>query len=132
MLLDKIKFDQLLARKRSNTIAASLLTTVIGEAELLAKNKSGKFADEDVVALLKKFISNIETTLSVYPDNTNLVEEKSILTGYLPAQLSEDELRAIIAVAKQSGAVTGKADGMKYLKQHYAGKYDGKLASSLF
>ncbi len=60
--------------------------------------------------------------------------ELEILSAYLPSQLSEDELRALVqATVAQVGASSPKDMGlvMKALQPLIAGKADGKLASNL-
>lgn len=60
--------------------------------------------------------------------------ELRILTEFLPAQLSEDELRELVgSTIAQVGAQSPKDMGqvMKALQPLIAGKADGKLASNL-
>ncbi len=60
--------------------------------------------------------------------------ELHILTEFLPAQLSEPELRELVrATVAQVGASSPKDMGqvMKALQPQIAGKADGKLASNL-
>lgn len=131
-LIKQIKQDQLAARLGTkNPHAASLLTTLIGEAEMVGKNAGNREStDAEVVAVIKKFIKNIDETLEVLKFSSdgkvaNLFEEKRVLEEYLPRQLSEYELKAI-AVARSN-----MPDYMKYLKENHAGQYDGKLASQV-
>lgn len=129
-LMQKIKQDQVEARKERDTIRANLLTTLIGEAEMVGKNAGNREStDSEVVAVIKKFVKNAQETLAALrahlQDHVDVTVEISILEGYLPKQLSEYELKAI-AVGR-----TGMPDFMKYLKDNYAGQYDGKLASTV-
>ena len=57
--------------------------------------------------------------------------ELAILESYLPSQFSEDELRKIVSdyVSTTEGANMGSVMG--YLKQHFGGQYDGKMASTV-
>ena len=60
--------------------------------------------------------------------------ELSILTDFLPAQMTGDELRALVqATVSQVGATSPKDLGavMKALQPQIAGKADGKLASNM-
>ena len=60
--------------------------------------------------------------------------ELSIISSYLPKQLSEDELRRIVGEAvAQSGAASPKDMGkvMQVLMPHVKGRADGKLVSRL-
>ena len=60
-----------------------------------------------------------------------LVSEIAIIEEFLPKQLSADALEKILSDYKTStpGAVMGTA--MKFLKEKYAGQYDGKSASEI-
>jgi hypothetical protein len=60
--------------------------------------------------------------------------EGEVIAKYLPAQLTADEIKKIIADAIASTGATGPADMGKVMgaiKQKIAGKADGALVSSL-
>jgi hypothetical protein len=127
-LIDKIRENQLAARKARDTIHASLLTTLLGEVGIVAKNAGRTDAtDEEVIATVKKFVKNNESI----PDGVRNVThdaELHILEEYLPKQLTRDELLAI----KGTRGFANKGEWMKFLKDNYAGQYDGKIASEVF
>lgn len=140
MLLNKIKADQLAARKAKDGLATALLTTLIGDAEMVGKNAGRLVTDEEVVAVIKKFIKNIDFGIASTKDVSNIdgsadyyvnqLKEKSILEQYLPQQLDMIRLKMVITdlsfkVGKSTSAI------MKELKAQYAGKYDGKMASDI-
>ena len=101
MLLNKIKADQLAARKAKDGLATALLTTLIGDAEMVGKNAGRLVTDEEVVAVIKKFIKNIDFGIASTKDVSNIdgsadyyvnqLKEKSILAhSYEDEYLSED------------------------------------------
>jgi uncharacterized protein YqeY len=60
--------------------------------------------------------------------------EGEVIAKYLPAQLSEDEIKAIIAAAVASTGAAGPADMGKVMgavKPQIAGKADGGVVSAL-
>ena len=61
-LIQTIKTAQVAARKARDP-SASLLTTLIGEAEMVGKNAGREVTDQEVVATIKKFIKGIDETL---------------------------------------------------------------------
>lgn len=131
-LIQRIKRDQVEARMNRDTIRANLLTTLIGEAEMVGKNAGNREStDSEVAAVIKKFVKNAQETLTALQArggfNEVVAVEISILESYLPKQLTESDLRGI---AGNSGCA-GMPDFMKYLKDNYAGQYDGKLASTV-
>ncbi len=128
-----IKSHQLEARKLRNELEASLLTTLIGEAETIAKN-SGKelISNEELAALIKKFVKGIDFVLSSTATETakeKAKEEKKILESYLPRQLTKEDLCTIMTV--HSG-FPNQGSFMKFLKDNYSGQYDGKMASEIY
>jgi uncharacterized protein YqeY len=129
-LIEKIRQDQLRSRLEKDVISSALLTTLLSEAEAVGKKNNRKPYDEEVVAVVRKFLKNNEEFTRV---NTNhergevLTKEKALLETYLPKQLTENELKGIISDLKPADM---KAI-MWYLKANYAGRYDGKQASEL-
>lgn len=133
-LLQLIKHDALEARKQRQSKTALALTTLIGELETFAKNAGHEPTDADVVTFVKKTLKNIDETLKVLHEDddrqVDLQHEQHLFSHYLPKQLSEDELRAVIKVLITGGA-TSVGDCMKTLKAQHAGTYDGAMASSI-
>lgn len=141
-ILDSVKKAQLQARKEKNSDAAASLTTLIGEAEMIGKNDGNRAStDAEVVAVIKKFIKNIDETITVVSKDSSKAErlvslekEKSLLSTFLPQQLSEVELRTILggfvsALPEKNPKAMGKV--LASLKEQYAGQYDGALASKV-
>lgn len=138
-LFEQIKADQLTARKAHNGLAASLLTTLIGEAAAVGKNNGNReVTDTEVTALIKKFIKGMDETLTYLDksDGDNLdacatvKTEHAILSAYLPKQMDEATLTEVLCeLVTNVGPDLGKL--MAALKAQYAGQYDGKMASTL-
>jgi uncharacterized protein YqeY len=133
MLVEKIKQDQLQARKAKDPSAA-LLTTVLGEVAIVGKNAGNReTTDAEAVVVIEKFVKNIKETLSLTKDTavvTKLNQELDILSVYLPKQMTADEMKTAVTQATQLGNTT-VGDVMKYFKQTYPGQYDGKALSAL-
>ncbi len=96
--------------------------------------------DQGVEAVISKELKQRKDSLAEFEKGgrEDLVEktkeEIKILLSYLPEQLSEDQLKNIIADAvKESGASSPKDMGkvMKLLMPKTKGKADGKLVSDL-
>ena len=131
MLIEQIRKDRIAAMKARNNVAKTLLTTLIGELEGAAKRQQTEITEEMVISACKKFIAGNDETIKLGGGNRGnqdvLEAENAILKNYLPKQLSEDELRAIIGAYNLDniGAIMGK------LKAEHAGLYDGGLASKI-
>lgn len=130
-LMEQIKNEQIAARKAGAIEAreASLLTTLLGEAAMVGKNAGRETTDQEVVAVVKKFIKNIDETITALTareqDISAFLVERRILERYMPTQLDEQGLKAI------ASTMTSMPEFMKHLKENFAGQYDGKLASTI-
>ena len=127
-LMTRIKELQVAARK-AGTADASLLTTLLGEAAMVGKNAGRDTTDQEVVAVVKKFIKNLDETISALStrgqDTTTFTAERKLLEQFLPQQLTELALQHI---AENHSSMP---EFMKFLKEHHAGQYDGKLAATV-
>jgi uncharacterized protein YqeY len=129
--MEQIKVQQIAARKAGalQSREASLLTTLLGEAAIVGKNAGRETSDQEVVAVIKKFIKNIdETEKALHARNletSTCMYERGILEKFLPAQLSGEDLGKIAL------EFTSMPEYMKHLKENYTGQYDGKVASTI-
>ena len=133
-LITKIKAEQITARKNRNAPMAALLTTLIGEAEMVGKNAGREVLDAEVIATIKKFIKNIDETIKALGAKDerarSAMDEKVVLEHFLPKQMTEAELRSYVQeIVLTEGANMGKIMGV--LKSRFDGQYDGKMASSV-
>lgn len=142
MLIDKINADLLAARRANDAVAKGLLIPLISEANMVGKNKrNGPSTDDEVMAMVKKFATNAEETIRLLTDRNATAgllagpqRELEILNGYLPTQLTRDELLvAVQAIVADKNLAGPKAMGtvMAELKTRHGGQYDGKMASEV-
>lgn len=121
---EKVLTDLTSAIKNKDEVKKSILRVAIGEFNRVDKIVS----DEKATGILNKMVENLKMA-----PTANGVIEVDILTGYLPKQMSKEELEVIIAdLITSTSATSVKEMGkiMGGLKQ-YAGQYDGKLASEI-
>lgn len=141
-LIKTIKSDQVTARKLKNSSEAALLTTLIGEAEMIGKSDGNReTTDAETVALVKKFIKNIDEILAnVHQGSEHYASatvEKTLLSKYLPKQLTEVEVRALLTSMIEEHCISfGQQKPkmgvlMQRLKAEHEGTYDGAIASKL-
>lgn len=122
-------------RSRDEVAAATLrmaLTAVKNEA--VSGAEARELSDADVVAVLGREAKKRRESATAY-DDANRPElaareraELAVLEGYLPAQLTDDELAALVAEAvAETGADSPRAMGavMKLLTPRIAGRADG-------
>jgi len=139
-LIETIKAKNIEARKARSAATATLLTTVIGEDEVIGKNAGNRApTDEEVQKVLAKFIKNNNETIAALghasPRAEILMAENVILEAFLPTQMSLEQLtatvRAIVIGLKMAEAKIDMGTVMKILKDRFAGQYDGKMASTV-
>jgi len=141
MILEKIKADNLTARKSKDKFTSGILTTLIGEIEMVGKNAGNRApTDAEAVKVITKFQKGTKENINLIMKRENtrgiiaLEDEFSLYEKYLPKQFDEDELHLKISkIINDISATSMKDMGniMKTLKERYAGLYDGKLASKL-
>jgi len=136
-LLAQLKKDALVARKNAATVRATLLSTLIAEAEMVGKNAGNREStDDEVQATLRKFLKNNQEALAVIKDEARravLADEAAILAEYLPPMATEADVKAFIAETvagladrspKSMGAVMGA------LKTRFGTGFDAKQANA--
>jgi uncharacterized protein YqeY len=128
--LIKLRDRFLEARKARDASISALLSTIIGEIESKAVLEDGvKTVKEEItVQVLKAFVKRNEEFAAMTSDEElsfSLACEKVFITNFLPQQLSEPEIKAILI----GTGIVELGRMMAYLKEHYAGCYDGKIAS---
>lgn len=133
-LMQQIRDKQLAARKAGHAEAV-LYTTLLGEAAMIGKNDGNReTSDAEVVAVVKKFVKNINDTLVHLDQSSNqyslLVAEVKCLEQFLPLQLTESAIEHFVRAQVAAGAANMGLI-MKALKDRYAGQYDGQLASAV-
>ena len=146
-IYEAIKSDSLHARKAGDKATASLLVTLASEIQAAGRSVEEREnpSNDVTIATIKKFIKNAEQAsrdalasarINKMDSIAVAANEVKILNRYLPSQLTEDEIRVIIAGLK---AKPGEANIMEpnmgnimgYFKTMYPGRYDGALVAKL-
>jgi uncharacterized protein YqeY len=134
-LADRVKQDLTSAMKAGEKDRVGALRLVLSELQKDAKEGKG-----DELAVLRRERKRRQESAAAFrqggaPDRAQAEEtEAEMIAGYLPAELSDDELRAIVADAvSESGASSPKDMGMvmKAAMPKVAGRADGKRVSAL-
>jgi uncharacterized protein YqeY len=143
MLRDDINKALTEAMKARNERAVSTLRMVnstLKNADIEARTTGKPLGDAEVLAILQKMIKQRQESVELYKkgNRDDLVkqeeEEIVIISGYLPKQMSDDEMKAAIETAvKETGAAgmkdMGKVIGV--LRGKYAGQMDMAKASGM-
>lgn len=142
MLKERINADLMAAMKNKEETKVSvlrMLKAAIMKFEVAGEKKK-QATDEDTLQIINKEVKQRKDSVDAYKKGArgDLAEkeeaEMKILQFYLPAQMNEEELKAVITqVITQSGAISkgdfGKTMGA--VMAQVKGKADGQLVSRL-
>ena|SRR5947209_1844795 len=137
-VLERVKGDIATAMKAGERERVSALRLVSSELQKAHKEASGSEADE--LAVLQRERKRRLEAAEAYRDaaREDLAEgeerEAELISVYLPAQLSDEELGAIVGdVVAESGASSPKDMGrvMSAVMPRVQGRADGKRVSAL-
>jgi len=138
-MLATIRKDLFEAKKNHDTLRSNLLSTLLGEATAVGKNAGNRESTpEEVMQVVRKFIKNIDETIALLEKEGKPTDkekaEKAILEGYLPKQMTPEELgraidEIIAALPERSPKMMGQV--MAALKERYAGRYAGTTARQM-
>jgi uncharacterized protein YqeY len=127
-LQERIRNDMNAARRRQDRDHARLLSTVLSDIHNREIQVGHALQDDEVVEVLARAVKMRNEAAEQMASRPELADkergEAEILTGYMPAQLGEDEIRRIVEEAIAAGGtnigavmgrvmpqVKGRADG---------------------
>jgi uncharacterized protein YqeY len=134
-LVDRVKQDLTSAMKAGEKDRVGTLRLMLSELQ-----KAAKEGGDDEVAVLRRERKRRQESAGAFrdggrPELADAEEaEATIIEDYLPAELSDDELRGIVAEAvAETGASSPKDMGqvMKAAMPRVAGRADGRRVSAL-
>jgi len=136
MIIDEIKQRNVQAIKERDASARAILGIVMNKYQLQLVEKRAKneeMTDIDMIAILQKTIKELADEMQTYQkagrdEQVKEIElQKSLLEGYLPKMMDEDEIKTIIL------SLDDKSIGnvMKHFKANYAGKCDMGLVQKV-
>ncbi|MDD5136070.1 MAG: GatB/YqeY domain-containing protein [Candidatus Omnitrophica bacterium] len=138
---ERLEGDARKALKEGDTLRLSVLRMALSAIKTLQIEKNIKSMDDDsVIQILQRQAKQHRESIEQFtkgsrPDLAGKESsELKILEGYLPKQLSEDELMVIVkAAVTETGAATKADTGrlMKAIMEKAKGKADGKTINKL-
>jgi len=139
-LYDTLMDDMKAAMKAHEMATVNTIRGVIARAKDLTVNAGKEMTDDAVLGVIAKAVKQREESIAQF-EAAGRVElaagekaEKEILAKYLPAQMPEEDVAAIVkAVMAETGATSKKDMGkvMKEVMARVKGQADGKLVSRL-
>ena len=139
-MFDGLMADLKSAMKAHDAVATGAIRGVIAKAKDLTVNAGMEMDDAAVLSVIAKAVKQREESIAQFEAAgrlelaANEKAEMALLKKYLPEQLSESELAAIVKAAVAETGATSKRDMGKVMKAVMAkaqGRADGKLVSKL-
>lgn len=139
-LFDKISNDIKTAMLSRDKVALESLRGVKKEfiEAKTAKGGDGNLADEVAVKILQKMVKQRKESAAIFAEQNrpelaeNELAEAAVIEKYLPAQLSDEELSAIVSALISELGAKGPQDMGKVMgaaSKKLAGKAEGRVIS---
>jgi hypothetical protein len=135
-LADRLRADQVIARKESNKDRTVLLGTVLAALMNREIELSRPLVDDDVVEILRRQIKQRHDSIEQYTagNRPDLADSESaelaVLRGYLPPEVDPAEIRAAAQRAVADGQ-TSLGGLMGVLMSQFKGKADGRTINEI-
>lgn len=129
------------AMKAKDTVALESLRAV-KSAILLAQTESGakeELSEEEEIKILQKLVKQRKDSAAIYIEQGRQdladpeIQQAAVIEKFLPAQLSEEEVEAVVKKIIADNGFSGMADMGKVMgiaSKELAGQADGKTISS--
>jgi hypothetical protein len=135
-LLARIQADLTAARKAQNKPNVLLLGTIIADIKNREIELKRDITDDDVTEVLRRGIKRRRESVEMY-DKGNRADlatiernEIDVLAAYLPAGVSNDEIRAAVVAAIEGGAANVGAVMGKVMSQ-FKGRAEGGTINAI-
>jgi len=137
MLKDKLREDSIVALKSGKQRLVDtlrFLISLIDKKEM--QMEAGKMTEADEIQVLRKELKNKEESKEMFLKGnrddlvTQVEEEIKVVKSYLPAEISEDDVRKVVEEIVASGE-TNFGLVMKKVMEKLAGQVDGAVVSKM-
>lgn len=136
MIIDDLKKANIEAMKSKDNDARAALSIVLTKyklQEVEARSQGKEIGDAECLSIIQKVLKELSDEKEGYLKVNNqeradkITKQEEVLRGYLPKQLSEEEIRKEIASLEDKSIPSI----MKHFKANFAGKVDMSLVSSI-
>ena len=134
MLIDEIKSANIKAMKARDNTSRAVLSIVLTKYKLQEvefKSQGKEIGDAELLSIIQKVIKELEDEKAGYlkvnnqERADNVSKQMEVISSYLPKQLSEEEIKKIIASLEDKSV----PNVMKHFKMNYAGQVDMSLVN---
>lgn len=139
-LYDALMADMKAAMKAKDMAALNAIRGTIAKVKDVTVNAGKEMTDDDVIAVVAKGVKQREESIAQFTQAgradlaANEKAEMELLRKYLPAQLDEAAVAAVVTEVVAALGATSKKDMGRVMKEVMArvkGQTDGKLVSQL-
>ena len=145
-MLKRIKVDLLTARKGKDKFTAGILGALVSEGAMIGKNMGNReTTDAEMQKLIQKFKKGVLETMDIlgcqfdkFSENKDpmkcmeLSMEAGIYDGYLPTQLTDEEIEKEIGFYLQLNSEKANIGSiMAHFRKNFDGQYDGKALAKI-
>jgi len=139
-LKDQLQADLKTAMKNKEKIRKSAITMIRAAVLQVEKDNGIKLGDEEILGIIAKQLKQCRDSLVEFEkaQRDDLIQqahtEIEVITSYLPAQLTADQIRVIVnETIQETGAIDAKDMGkiMGVLMPKVKGRADGKLVNQV-
>ena len=136
MLINDLQKANIEAMKAKDQDARSILSVVLTKyklQEVEARAAGKEIGDAELLSIIQKVLKELSDEKEGYMKVGNqeridsITRQENVIKGYLPQQLSEDEIRAEIAKLDDKSL----PNIMKHFKTNFAGKVDMSKVSQI-
>ena len=136
MLIDELKAANIQAMKDRDANARAVLSVVLTKyklQEVEMRSQGKEIGDKELLSIIQKVLKELADEKEGYLKVGNIeraegvTKQEEVLSSYLPKQLSEAEIREIIASLEDKSVPAV----MKHFKTNYAGQVDMSLVNSV-
>jgi uncharacterized protein len=140
-LKDRLRSDLTLSMKARDELRTSTLRMTLSALsnEEVAGAQARELSDDEVLAVIRREQKKRREAAQAFADagradsSERELAEADVLSGYLPAQLSDADLQEIVAAAVAESGTTGPQGMgavMKLVQPRVAGRADGKRVAT--
>jgi uncharacterized protein YqeY len=132
--------DAMKGGDKSRLAAIRMIQAALKDRDIEARGAGKEVSEEDILALLQKMVKSRQESLAMYEqagrEDLAATErgEIAVIQSFLPAQMSDEDVKAAIAAAiTETGATAMKDMGkvVGVLKAKFTGQMDFAKASAL-
>ena len=132
--------DSMKAGDKARLGAIRLIQATLKDRDIEARGSGKEVSDDDILAMLQKMVKSRQESLAMYEQagREDLAAQERgeivVIQDFLPAQMSDDDVKAAIAAAiAETGAAAMKDMGkvVAVLKGKFTGQMDFAKASAL-